>query len=40
MKNPSEGDPDGCTAYLTLSGVGEVVAMPWDQAGLPLNGAN
>ena len=33
------GGPDMRTAYLTLSGIGEVVAMPWDQPGLPLNGA-
>lgn len=31
------GGPDLRTAYITLSGVGHLVSMPWDQAGLPLN---
>ncbi len=31
------GGPDLRTAYITLSGVGQLVAMPWPTAGLKLN---
>jgi gluconolactonase len=31
------GGPDRRTAYITLSGIGQLVAMPWQEAGLKLN---
>jgi gluconolactonase len=31
------GGPDRKTAYITLSGVGQLVSMPWGEAGLKLN---
>ncbi len=31
------GGPDRRTAYVTLSGVGQLIAMEWEEAGLPLN---
>jgi gluconolactonase len=31
------GGPDLRTAYITLSGVGKLVAVPWPTAGLKLN---
>ena len=31
------GGPDRRTAFVTLSGVGQLIAMPWEEAGLPLN---
>ena len=34
------GGPDLKTAYLTLSGTGQLVSMPWPRAGLPLHYLN
>jgi gluconolactonase len=31
------GGPDRKTAYITLSGIGQLVAVPWQEAGLKLN---
>jgi len=31
------GGPDMCTAYVTLSGLGQLLAVPWPRAGLKLN---
>ena len=31
------GGPDRRTAYVTLSGVGQLLAMEWEEAGLALN---
>ncbi len=31
------GGPDRKTAYITLSGIGQLVSMPWPEAGLKLN---
>lgn len=31
------GGPDRKTAYITLSGIGQLVAVPWEEAGLKLN---
>ena len=31
------GGPDMRTAYITLSGIGQLVSMPWPEAGLKLN---
>jgi gluconolactonase len=34
------GGDDLATAYVTLSGTGKLVALPWDRPGLPLNFLN
>ena len=38
--NIAFGDPELKTAYITLSGKGELVAMDWPRGGLPLNFLN
>jgi gluconolactonase len=38
--NIAFGGPDLKTAYITLSGKGELVAMDWSRPGLPLNFLN
>jgi gluconolactonase len=34
------GGPDLCTAYITLSNSGRLVAVEWPRPGLPLNCLN
>jgi gluconolactonase len=34
------GGPDLRTAYVTLSSIGQLVALPWSRPGLPLNFLN
>ena len=38
--NIAFGGPDLKTAYITLSGKGELIAMDWARPGLPLNFLN
>jgi gluconolactonase len=38
--NIAFGGPDLKTAYITLSGKGELVTMDWPRPGLPLNFLN
>ena len=38
--NIAFGGPELKTAYITLSGKGELVAMDWPRPGLPLNFLN
>jgi gluconolactonase len=38
--NIAFGGPELKTAYITLSGKGELIAMDWPRGGLPLNFLN
>ncbi len=40
ISNLAFGGPDLKTAYITLSSTGQLVSMPWPEAGLPLNFLN